>query len=130
MRCGNRMDVSELLKAICLPTSVGRVSHELAKPFVTLSRFTVANGMIREVRQAFENRPHEVDGAPGFLRLQVLSPSDNPDEIWLFTFWEDEESFHAWHRSHQYKQAHQGIPKGLKLVPGKTSLMFLEQVAS
>jgi heme-degrading monooxygenase HmoA len=33
-----------------------------------LSRFTVANGMEAEVREAFVNRPHLVAGAPGFVR--------------------------------------------------------------
>ena len=44
--------------------------------FVALSRFTIANGMEAEVQQAFRDRPHQVDGTPGFVRMEVLVPID------------------------------------------------------
>ena len=98
--------------------------------FVALSRFTVANGMTAQVKTAFVNRPHLVDGAPGFLRLDVISPLDNPDEIWLITYWTDEASYKVWHRSHEYRASHKGIPKGLKLIPKSAQIQFFEHVAS
>ena len=49
--------------------------------FIALSQFTVANGMTEQVKDAFTRRPHLVDDAPGFLRLEVISPLDNGDEI-------------------------------------------------
>jgi heme-degrading monooxygenase HmoA len=98
--------------------------------FVALSRFTVANGMSDEVRQAFRDRPHLVDGAPGFLRMEVLTPMDEPDEFWLITWWSDEASFQAWHGSHHHHESHRGIPRGLRLVPEKTQVRYLEQVCS
>ena len=98
--------------------------------FVALSRFTVANGMEAEVRQAFASRPHLVDGTPGFVRLEVLAPLDDPREICLFTYWRDEASFQEWHCSHLHKEAHKGIPKGLKLVPGRTEIRHFEHVCS
>jgi heme oxygenase (mycobilin-producing) len=39
--------------------------------FVAISKFAVANGMTAEVKQAFVNRPHLVDGAEGFVRMGV-----------------------------------------------------------
>lgn len=93
-----------------------------------MSRFVVANGMTAEVRRAFENRPRLVDGAPGFERLEVLVARDNPDEFWLLTWWRDEPSFRSWHRSHQYGEAHRGIPKGLRLVPRETVVRVLDRV--
>src|SRR5688500_8690828 len=65
--------------------------------FIALSQFTVANQMTEEVKGAFTNRPHLVEDAPGFIRLEVISPLDDPDEIWLMTWWNDEESFRVWH---------------------------------
>ena len=97
--------------------------------FVVQSRFTIANGMITEVREAFKNRPHLVDTAPGFKRMEVLSPTDKPEEIWLITYWTDEPSFKAWHHGHTYHDAHQGIPKGLKLVPKSTEIRSFELFA-
>jgi len=43
-------------------------------PFTAISKFEVRNNMEDEVREAFKNRPHLVDDAPGFIGLQVLSP--------------------------------------------------------
>lgn len=97
--------------------------------FVALSRFTIANSMSAEVREAFRRRPHLVDGAPGFLRMTVMSPVDAPEEIWLVTHWTDEASYRSWHRSHEYHESHRGIPKGLKLVPKSASITLFDVFA-
>jgi len=101
----------------------------VADCFVALSRFTVAQ-KTDEVKQAFRQRPHHVDSALGFVRMDVLSPCDAPDELWLITYWRDEASYRTWHHSHLYKESHQGIPAGLKLVPKSVSMRFFEHVAS
>ncbi len=110
---------------------------------MALSQFTVANGtdaagesnprvspMTEQVKQAFLDRPHLVDGEPGFVRMEVISPIDAPDEIWLLTYWTDEESFRTWHRSHLYRDSHQGIPKGLKLDPNPDPLLRARRLLS
>jgi heme-degrading monooxygenase HmoA len=66
--------------------------------FVALSRFVIANEMSQQVKTAFLERPHMVDDATGFLRMDVISPVDNPDEIWLLTYWKDRDR--TW-RKHQ-----------------------------
>ncbi len=99
-------------------------------PHVALSRFVVANGMEDAVKQAFLKRPHLVDNAVGFLRMDVLSPLDRPQEIWLITYWSDCASYDAWHHSHSYRDSHAGIPKGLKLVRGETQIRGFEHVSS
>ena len=96
---------------------------------VVLSRFTIANNMAEEVRTAFQQRPHLVDDAPGFLSMEVMSPCANPAEVWLFTRWTDEQSYLNWHKGHEYHDAHKGIPKGLKLIPGTTDIKLLEVFA-
>jgi len=98
--------------------------------FIALSQFTVANGLTAQVKQAFVNRPHLVDTAPGFLRMEVISPLDHPDEIWLLTYWSDEMSYQAWHHSHTYRQSHAEIPKGLKLVPRSAHIRFFAHVCA
>lgn len=97
--------------------------------FMAMSRFTVANGMEEDVRAAFLSRPHKVDTASGFERMEVLRPLGQPEEFWLLTWWRDETSFEAWHRSHAYQDSHAGMPKGLKLVPGSTEIRRFERVA-
>jgi heme oxygenase (mycobilin-producing) len=98
--------------------------------FVALSKFTVANDMDAAVKQAFRERPHEVDSTPGFIKLDVISPEVDPKEIWLITYWENRNSFESWHNSHSYRDSHAGIPKGLKLVPKSASVCYFEHIAS
>jgi heme oxygenase (mycobilin-producing) len=105
-------------------------AQQTADAFVSLSKFVVANAKIAEVKEAFRNRPHLVDKQPGFVRMEVLSPLDRLDEIWLVTYWIDAESFKLWHHSHLYQQSHKGIPKGLKLVPYETEIRHFEHVCS
>lgn len=96
---------------------------------VALSRFTIANDMANEVRAAFRQRPHFVDVAEGYIGMEVMSPPDNPAEVWLFTRWRDEQCFLDWHKGHDYHDAHKGIPKGLKLIPGSAEIKILEVFA-
>jgi heme-degrading monooxygenase HmoA len=98
--------------------------------FVALSKFEVANGMTEQVKEAFVNRPHLVESAPGFTRMDVISPLDYPDEIWLITYWTDEGSYKTWHHGELHRESHKWIPKGLKLVPRSTQVRFFEHVSS
>jgi len=98
--------------------------------YVSISRFRVRNGMEEDVAEAFRQRPHLVDDAPGFVRMEVLSPAEDAAEFWLVTYWTDEESFRTWHRGHTFRESHAYIPKGLKLDPAATELRGFRYVAS
>ena len=97
--------------------------------FLAISRFSVANQMDDEVRQAFLHRPHKVDQTSGFIRMEVANPTDNANEFWLMTWWASQDAFQTWHHSHAYRESHQGIPKGLKLDPKRTLMMHFDVVA-
>jgi heme-degrading monooxygenase HmoA len=101
----------------------------LSPTFVAVSKFRIANGLAAEVREAFVRRPHLVEQAEGFVRMDVLSPSGDESEFWLITYWTDEATFRAWHSSHLYRESHAGIPAGLKLVPEATQIMTFRYVA-
>lgn len=92
-----------------------------------LSKFEIQNGMEKEVKDAFRNRPRLVEQAKGFVRMDVLSPLTNPAEIHLLTFWESVEDFKHWHQNH-LKDSHKDIPKGLKLVPKSWELVMFESI--
>jgi hypothetical protein len=51
--------------------------------FVALSRFVVANGLAAGVEAALRNRPHLVEGAPGYLRMDVIGPLELHEELRL-----------------------------------------------
>ena len=97
--------------------------------FTAISKFEIRNRMEKEVREAFRNRPGLVDGADGFISLNVISPEENPSEIWLITHWESRRAFEHWHKNHK-SESHQGIPKGLKLVKRSFQLRFFEHITS
>jgi heme-degrading monooxygenase HmoA len=96
--------------------------------FVACSRFVVSAGA-DEVVEAFRRRPHAVDSAPGFIRMEVVSPLNDPNEFRLTTYWTDEQSFRSWFRSHAFKESHRLIPRGLRLVRGSTRLECFESVS-
>jgi heme-degrading monooxygenase HmoA len=80
-----------------------------------ISRFRVRNGLEKDVRHAFLNRPRLVEKAPGFCGLEVLTDAPDPAVFLLLTRWTDEASFRAWHRSEAHHQSHALMPTGLKL---------------
>lgn len=99
--------------------------------FVALSKFEVrTDEMALAVREAFVRRPRLVDDADGFVRLDVISPRENPREIWLLTYWRDQPAYAAWHKSHAYRESHAAIPAGLKLNASATQLRFFEHFSS
>jgi len=98
--------------------------------FIAMSRFTVTAGMETAVERAFHNRPHLVDAAPGFIRMQVLRPTENPREFALITEWQDADAYHRWYRGHAYKDSHILLPEGLRLEPNSTRIETFEQLCS
>jgi len=98
--------------------------------FVVMSKFVVANNMEQQVKESFIKRPHLVDDAPGFIRMEVMNPIDTPDEFLLVTYWENQACWKDWYRGHKYKDAHKGIPKGLKLIPKTTEINYFELFAN
>ena len=85
--------------------------------------------MQQAVAEAFKNRPHFVDSAAGFVRMEVISPCNDDSEFWLITWWQDQQSFESWHKSTAHKDSHQWIPDGLKLDPKVTEITYFDQIA-
>lgn len=129
-RCKHNRGCPQLTGVTTFSTVNSLDKMEKHSLFVAISKFAVANGMTQQVKEAFIARPHMVDSADGFVRLDVISPLESPDEIWLLTYWRDQDSFKAWHKSHTYRDSHKGIPKGLKLNPSATEIRFFEHIAS
>ena len=86
------------------------------------STFRVANGMETAVRQAFLDRPHMADDAPGFLGMEVLVDHQDGSIFQLLTRWTEVGSFQRWHSGPLHKLAHRGIPQGLKLDSSHTAI--------
>jgi signal transduction histidine kinase/heme-degrading monooxygenase HmoA len=95
---------------------------------LAVSRFRVRNAMEPAVADAFRQRPHLVDDAPGFLGLEVFTDARDPALFYLVTRWTDEPSFRAWHGSDEHRLSHAWIPKGLKLDPAFTQVTILKRL--
>jgi heme-degrading monooxygenase HmoA len=95
---------------------------------LALSRFKVANGMEESVAQAFRDRPRLVEGAEGFLSLEVFTDRSDASIFYLSTRWTSEAAFRQWHSSEAHHASHRGIPKGLKLDPAFTQLVVMDCV--
>lgn len=50
--------------------------------------------------------------------MEELRPVGEPAEFWLMTWWDSEAQFDTWHRSHTFKDAHKGMPPGLRIMAG------------
>jgi heme oxygenase (mycobilin-producing) len=97
--------------------------------YLAVSSFSVMNDLGDSVREAFLSRPHLVDNAAGFIRMEVANPNENPNEFWLFTWWEKEINFQDWYSSHAFQDSHNAMPKSLKLLPNKPVIMGFNIVA-
>jgi heme-degrading monooxygenase HmoA len=97
---------------------------------LAISRFKVINGLERKVKEAFFNRPHLVDKAPGFLGMETFTDDADPTLFYLVTRWTDSASFRRWHSSQEHRVSHKGIPKGLKLDPSFTQVVMLNRIAA
>jgi heme-degrading monooxygenase HmoA len=106
------------------------VTVKTASGFVVRSRFVVANAMVEEVRAAFRHRRRCVDAAPGFVRLEVLSPHNRPTEFWLLTYWTDRRSYVDWRGDHTDQQWPSAFPPDLKLTGSGTEICQLEFISA
>ena len=89
------------------------------------SRFRVANGLESSVHDAFINRPHLVDSAPGFLGMEVYEAADDATIFHLVTRWADQGSYDTWHRGEAHHASHAFMPRGLRLDASYTRLTIL-----
>ena len=117
------------MKAVHEPLATSPKPAESGDLYVAVSIFEVANDKDQAVHDAFLARPHMVDSAAGFVRMEVLRDLDNPKEFWLLTYWTDGKSYEAWHRGHTYHASHEGIPKGLKLTKGSARVRRMRRIS-
>ena len=89
-----------------------------------------ARGGQRRVAAGLLSRAVQLNPRHELAWLWLSGVLDAPDEIWLITYWRDEPSYRTWHRSHHYRDAHKGIPKGVKLVPKSATVRFFDHVCS
>lgn len=62
----------------------------------------------------FATRVKAIDRMPGFIRMQVLRPTEEGHEYLIMSNWQNEASFKAWTKSKEFLEGHQRGFKDLK----------------
>jgi heme oxygenase (mycobilin-producing) len=82
--------------------------------YVSMSRLRVPAERARELVTAFRGRLHKVDGADGFLDLQVWQSDRDESELIMVSRWRDRAAFTAYMRSPAHRESHDRIDPGLQ----------------
>ncbi|MGY1591489.1 antibiotic biosynthesis monooxygenase family protein [Geodermatophilus sp. SYSU D00708] len=75
---------------------------------VKVNAITVPADRRAGFEERFRNRAGAVEGTPGFERFELLRPQEGDDLYLVYTRWESEEAFRAWHDSQDFDRAHHG----------------------
>ncbi|MCG7924676.1 MAG: antibiotic biosynthesis monooxygenase [Candidatus Thiodiazotropha taylori] len=74
--------------------------------FIVANRVPVAENFEEMFEARFQARSGQIEKQPGFIRMQVLKPS-NPDTPYIvLTSWQDKAAFENWVGSDDFRQAH------------------------
>lgn len=75
---------------------------------VKINAIEVPDGAGEELERRFAARAGAVDGSPGFLGFELLRPTGGDTRYFVYTRWEDEESYQAWAGGGAAASAHAG----------------------
>lgn len=90
-----------------------------------MSRLRVQAERSDDLVAAFRGRAHLVDGAVGFIDLQVWRSDRDPEEVLMVSRWRDREAFTAYMRSAEHRTSHDRIDPELKAAIGLERLEHL-----
>src|SRR5215203_7106549 len=93
--------------------------------YVSMSRLRVDEQRSDDLVAAFRRRAHLVDGADGFVDLQVWRSDRDPGEVLMVSRWRDRAAFKAYMKSADHRFSHDRIPPELKEAIGLERLDHL-----
>ena len=82
--------------------------------YVSLSRLRVPAHASEQLIAAFRGRARLVDGAHGFVDLQVWRSDRDAGEILMVSRWQDREAFKAYMKSADHRASHDRIDPELQ----------------
>ena len=74
--------------------------------FTVMNRIFVKPDYTEQFEERFRHRAGLVDGMPGFVRNEVLRPTQQGWPYVVLTYWRDRKSFENWTSSDEFKQGH------------------------
>jgi heme-degrading monooxygenase HmoA len=84
--------------------------------YVSMSRLRIPPEDAPALVSAFRGRSRLVDGAEGFVDLQVWQSDRDPGEVLMVSRWRDRDCFKAYMRSAEHRASHDRIPPELRSV--------------
>ena len=82
--------------------------------YVSMSRLRLPVEQAPDLVAAFRRRAHLVDGADGFVDLQVWQSDRDPGELIMVSRWRDRAAFRDYMRSEDHAISHRRIPPELQ----------------
>ncbi len=76
--------------------------------FVMMNRMRVPEEQRQRFEEMFRSRAKAVDRRPGFIRAEILKPSQGNEYI-VMTHWESEKAFEDWTNSKEYREGHKRV---------------------
>jgi heme oxygenase (mycobilin-producing) len=89
--------------------------------YVVVSHLTIEPDGAEALERAFQDRLGEVDGAPGFQRLEVWRDTASPSGFAMVSWWDSEDDFRSYMGSDAHRRSHARIPRDPR-APHATSL--------
>ncbi len=86
--------------------------------FVVSSEVLTADVAAGALERAFQERLREVDGWPGFRRLEVWRDVARPGAYQMVSWWDTREDFVAYMRSDSHRRSHARVPDDPAPTPG------------
>jgi heme-degrading monooxygenase HmoA len=74
--------------------------------FVAINYITCKSHYRSRFEHLFSTRAGAIDRMPGFIRMQVLRPTEDGHDYLIMSHWQDEASFKAWAKSPEFLEGH------------------------
>lgn len=93
---------------------------------VKINAIEVAPGRGAELEERFAQRASEVEKMAGFEGFELLRPVEGESRYFVYTRWQDEDSFRAWVDSEAFTRGHAKVSADAKkpVAHGATLLSF------
>ena len=82
--------------------------------YVSMSHLRVEEERAAELVEAFRGRIGLVDGADGFVDLEVWQSDRDPAELIMVSRWRDRESFKRYMKSADHRRSHERVDPSLQ----------------
>ena len=74
--------------------------------FVAINFITCADHYKERFEELFRTRAGAIDRMPGFIRVEILRPTEDGGHYLIMSHWESEENFKTWTKSPEFLEGH------------------------